>query len=55
MRVVKAYSAEGFERRRFSWVTKKLFKEQKKLNHYNALSRPVIDQTLAVIITAMSP
>jgi ABC-type multidrug transport system fused ATPase/permease subunit len=52
VRVVKAYSAEGFERRRFSWVTKKLFKEQKKLNHYNALSRPTIE-TLAVILTSI--
>jgi len=33
-------------------VTKKLYKEQRKLNHYNALSRPVIE-TLAVIITAI--
>jgi ABC-type multidrug transport system fused ATPase/permease subunit len=52
VRVVKAYSAEGYERRRFSHVTKKLYNEQRKLNHYNALSRPVIE-TLAVIVTAI--
>ncbi|MCL2647147.1 MAG: ABC transporter ATP-binding protein/permease [Phycisphaerales bacterium] len=52
VRVVKAYSAEGYERRRFSWINKKLYNEQRKMNHYNALSRPVIE-TLAVIITAI--
>jgi ATP-binding cassette, subfamily B, bacterial MsbA len=51
-RVVKAYSAGGFERRRFSRINKRLLKEQKKLNHYNALSRPVIE-TLAVILTSI--
>lgn len=52
VRVVKAYSAEGFERRRFARVTKKLYKEQRKLNHYNALSRPVVE-TLAVIVISI--
>ncbi len=51
-RVVKAYSAEGFERRRFARVNKKLLKEQMKLNHYNALSRPVVE-TLAVILSSI--
>ena len=51
-RVVKAYSAEGYERRRFARASKKLLKEQIKLNHYNALSRPVVE-TLAVILGAI--
>ncbi len=51
VRVVKAYSAEGYERRRFSLANKKLLKQQIKLNHYNALSRPTIE-TLAVIISS---
>lgn len=52
VRVVKAYSAEGYERRRFARINKKLLKEQVKLNHYNALSRPTIE-TLAVIASSI--
>jgi len=52
VRVVKAYSAEGYERRRFSRINKKLYNEQRKMNHYNALSRPVTE-TIAVIVTAI--
>jgi ABC-type multidrug transport system fused ATPase/permease subunit len=52
LRVVKAYSAEGYERRRFARVSKKLYNEQRKLNHYNALSRPTVE-TLAVIVTSI--
>ena len=51
-RVVKAYSAEGYERRRFALANKKLLKQQIKLNHYNALSRPTVE-TLAVVISAV--
>ena len=51
-RVVKAYSAEGYERRRFSRINKKLLNEQIKLNHYNALSRPFVE-TLAVILSSV--
>jgi ABC-type multidrug transport system fused ATPase/permease subunit len=51
-RVVKAYSAEGFERRRFAFATKRLLKEQIKLNHYNALSRPTVE-TLAVVFSSI--
>ena len=51
-RVVKAYSAEGYERRRYSTAGKRLLKQQMKLNHYNALSRPVVE-TLAVILTSI--
>lgn len=46
-RVVKAYSAEGYERRRFSSVNKDLLHEQVKMNHYASLSRPTVE-TLAV-------
>jgi ABC-type multidrug transport system fused ATPase/permease subunit len=51
-RVVKAYSAEGFERRRFARVNKKLVKEQTRLAHYGSLSRPVIE-TLSIIVTSI--
>lgn len=50
-RVVKAYSAEGYERRRFARINKKLLKEQVRLNHYGSLSRPTIE-TLAIILSA---
>jgi ATP-binding cassette, subfamily B, bacterial MsbA len=52
MKVVKAYTAEGYERRRFSLANKKLLKQQIKWNHYNALSRPFVE-TLAVILTSI--
>jgi ABC-type multidrug transport system fused ATPase/permease subunit len=51
-RVVKAYSAEGFERRRFARVNKKLVKEQTRLAHYGSMSRPVIE-TLSIIVTSI--
>jgi ABC-type multidrug transport system fused ATPase/permease subunit len=51
-RVVKAYSAEGYERRRFTVANRNLLKQQTKLNHYNALSRPTVE-TLAVIVSAV--
>ncbi len=51
-RVVKAYSAEGYERRRYSQAGKKLLKQQMKLVHYNSLSRPTVE-TLAVILTSI--
>jgi len=51
-RVVKAYSAEGYERRRFARVNKQLLKEQIRMNHYNALSRPTIE-TLAIVLTSI--
>jgi len=51
-RVVKAYSAEGYERRRFSTAGKRLLKQQMKLNHYNALSRPTVE-TLAVVLMSI--
>jgi ABC-type multidrug transport system fused ATPase/permease subunit len=51
-RVVKAYSAEGYERRRFARVNKDLLSEQIKLNHYASLSRPTIE-TLAVALISI--
>jgi ABC-type multidrug transport system fused ATPase/permease subunit len=51
-RVVKAYSGEGYERRRFSRVNKKLLKEQNRLSHYSSLSRPTVE-TLAVILSSI--
>ncbi len=51
-RVVKAYSAEGYERRRFARVNKDILREQIKLNHYASLSRPTVE-TLAVILISI--
>jgi ABC-type multidrug transport system fused ATPase/permease subunit len=51
-RVVKAYTAEGYERRRFARINKALLQEQVRLNHYAALSRPTIE-TLAVILASI--
>ncbi len=51
-RVVKAYSAEGFERRRFTRVNKALLHEQCRMAHYNSLSRPTIE-TLSIIVTSI--
>jgi ATP-binding cassette, subfamily B, bacterial MsbA len=52
LKVVKAYSAEGYERRRFALANKKLLKQQMKLNHYNALSRPFVE-TLAAMLSSI--
>jgi ABC-type multidrug transport system fused ATPase/permease subunit len=51
-RVVKAYTAEGYERRRFARINKALLKEQIRLNHYAALSRPTVE-TLAVALASI--
>jgi ABC-type multidrug transport system fused ATPase/permease subunit len=51
-RIVKAYTAEGYERRRFAHISKKLLGEQVRINHYGALSRPVVE-TLAVILSSI--
>jgi subfamily B ATP-binding cassette protein MsbA len=51
-RVVKAYSAEGYERRRFARVNKALVKEQTRLAHYGSMSRPTIE-TLSIIVTSI--
>jgi len=51
-RVVKAYSAEGYERRRFARVNRALLKEQVRLNHYASLSRPTIE-FLSVTLSAI--
>jgi ABC-type multidrug transport system fused ATPase/permease subunit len=51
-RVVKAYSAEGYERRRFARVNRALLKEQIRLNHYASLSRPTIE-FLSVSLSAI--
>jgi subfamily B ATP-binding cassette protein MsbA len=51
-RVVKAYSAEGFERRRFAQVNRALVDEQNRMSHYSSLSRPTIE-TLSIIVTSI--
>lgn len=52
IRVVKAYNAEGYERRRFAKVNADLLKEIRKLSHYWALSRPTIE-TLSVVLVSI--
>lgn len=51
-RVVKAYSAEGYERRRFAQANRSLYQQQRKLSHYAALSRPTIE-ALAVVLASI--
>jgi ATP-binding cassette, subfamily B, bacterial MsbA len=51
-RVVKAYSAEGFERRRFARVNRALVDEQNRMAHYSSMSRPTIE-TLSIIVTSI--
>jgi ATP-binding cassette, subfamily B, bacterial MsbA len=52
MKVVKAYTAEGYERRRFTLANKKLLKQQVKWNHYNAMSRPFVE-TMAIVLMSV--
>ena len=49
LRIVKAYSGEGYERRRFTQANRLLYKQQRKMGHYSAMSRPTIE-TVAVIL-----
>ena len=49
LRIVKAYSGEGYERRRFTQANRLLYKQQRKMSHYSAMSRPTIE-TVAVML-----
>ncbi|MDA8379071.1 MAG: ABC transporter ATP-binding protein [Planctomycetia bacterium] len=49
LRIVKAYSGEGYERRRFTQANRLLYKQQRKMSHYSAMSRPTVE-TVAVIL-----
>ena len=49
LRIVKAYSGEGYERRRFTQANRLLYKQQKKMSHYSAMSRPTVE-TVAIIL-----
>ncbi len=49
LRIVKAYSGEGYERRRFTQANRLLYRQQKKMSHYSAMSRPTVE-TVAVIL-----
>ncbi len=49
LRIVKAYGGEGYERRRFARVNRRIFEQIARLNHYTALSRPTVE-TIAVIL-----
>ncbi len=51
-RVVKAYTAEGYERRRFAQANRALYQQQRKLSHYAALSRPTIE-AMAVVLASV--
>ena len=50
--VVKAYSARGYERRRFTRANRELFGSLRRLIHYLALSRPLLE-TLAIILVSI--
>lgn len=52
--VVKGYSAEGFERRRFRRVNRQVFIEQMKARQADALSSPVIDTVTLVGVLAIA-
>jgi len=49
LRIVKAYSGEGYERRRFTQANRLLYRQQKKMSHYSAMSRPTVE-TVAIIL-----
>ena len=52
MRVVKAYSGAGYERRRFATVNRDLFKHVRYIQHYRALSRPLFE-TMSIILVSI--
>ena len=52
MRVVKAYSGAGYERRRFAKANRDLFKAARRLVHYSALSRPLFE-TMSIILVSI--
>ncbi|HTV47881.1 MAG TPA: ABC transporter ATP-binding protein [Phycisphaerae bacterium] len=52
LRIVKAYSGEGYERRRFTRSNRRLYLQQAKLGHYAAASKPVVE-TLSIILVSI--
>ncbi len=52
--VVKAYSAEGFERRRFRQVNRQVLNEQMRARQADALSSPVIDTVTLTGVLAVA-
>ncbi len=52
MRVIKAYSGAGYERRRFAKANRDLFKAIRHLQHYMALSRPLFE-TMSIILVSV--
>ena len=52
IRVIKAYSGAGYERRRFAKANRDLFKAARHLQHYAALSRPLFE-TMSIILVSI--
>ncbi len=52
IRVIKAYSGAGYERRRFARANRDLFKAIRHLQHYMALSRPMFE-TMSIILVSI--
>ena len=52
VRVVKAYSGGGYERRRFERANRHLLRMIKRGIHYNSLSRPVFE-TLSIVLISI--
>ena len=52
IRVVKAYSGTGYERRRFARVNRDLFRHIRYIQHYASLSRPLFE-TLSIILVSI--
>ncbi|MGC8624895.1 MAG: ABC transporter ATP-binding protein [Phycisphaerae bacterium] len=52
MRVIKAYSGTGYERRRFARANRELFQSIRHIQHYMALSRPLFE-TMSIILVSI--
>ena len=52
MRVIKAYSGVGHERRRFAVVNRDLFRHIRYFQHYMSLSRPLFE-TLSIVLVSI--
>ncbi len=51
IRVVKAYSSAGYERRRFARANRTLFKSVRRVLHYLAVSRPAFETMTIMLVS----
>ncbi len=52
VKVVKAYSTAGYERRRFATANRRLFRSIRRMLHYQSISRPLFE-TLAIFLVSI--